>query len=132
MAQTTKIIKQIATAMAVVNTKLTLKEGKFEKTASKINYAFWKFQKQVDLQAKLNEFQQDIDIELCSTDEKGNVLFDEKGRYVFTKENLKARIKAIKELDQKEISFEPYYILPEELGVFSEEELEDLKGVFVP
>lgn len=118
--------------MAVVNTKLTIKDGRFEKTASKINYAFWKLQKQIDLQSKISELQEDIDIEYCSVDEKGNVLLDPNGRYVFTKENLKARIRAIKDLDQKEVFFEPYYIPSEELSVFTAEELLELKGVFVP
>lgn len=50
---------------------------------------------------------EDLRIDLCSVDEKGNVLKDDKGSYVFSKENLKTL--TIKARQLQEFEIEPYF-----------------------
>lgn len=64
----------------------------------------------------------DIRIEFASVDEKGHLLKDEKGEYLFTKENMKLMIKEMRDIENKEIDLnkisvanpkglEPFYFL---------------------
>lgn len=55
---------------------------------------------------KYSDDLEDLRIDLCSVDEKGNVLKDEKG-YVFSKENLKTL--TIKARQLQEFEIEPYF-----------------------
>ena len=43
-----------------------------------------------------NDKLEDLNIEFCSTDEKGNILRDAKGQFLFTKENQRALSKEVK------------------------------------
>ena len=43
-----------------------------------------------------NDKLEDLNIEFCSTDEKGNILRDAKGHFLFTKENQRALSKEVK------------------------------------
>jgi hypothetical protein len=43
-----------------------------------------------------NDKLEDLNIEYCSTDEKGNILRDARGQYIFTKDNQRALSKELK------------------------------------
>lgn len=108
----------------------------------KFNYAKEKLAKQA--QKKIAEFNESIEdkrIELCSVDEKGNILSDEKGNYHFTKENLISLNKFVRDLNNQEFEIEPYFckIIPEGINDIDMEILEGyileactFKGTYPP
>jgi DUF438 domain-containing protein len=53
----------------------------------------------------------DIRIEFASVDEKGHLLKDEKGEYLFSKENMKLMVKAMRDIENKEIQHQPISIV---------------------
>ena len=129
-----KTIKQLNAARVVIDKYLTRDEkGQFDKNKSKINYAVFKFDSKTSIRDIISEQIEDINIEYCSTDDKGNIIHDDKGNKVFNKENLRLRLKALKELDAKEVDFEPYFISKEnyENVITDEDDLQDLKGIFI-
>jgi len=70
---------------------------------------------------KYNEKIKDLSIDFCATNEKGHILRDQHGAYVFTKENERALEKAVKEfLD------EPLVCKFEIVGT------DDTKGLSIP
>lgn len=130
---TKKTIKQLVTARNVIQKYLTVENGKWDKNGSKINYATFKFDKDVPLRSIIEEKAEDIEIEYCSVNDKGNIIHDDKGKKLFTKENLRLKLKAFKEIDNIEIDFEPYYISKEnhENVITDSDDLDDLKGIFI-
>jgi hypothetical protein len=73
------------------------------KNSTKYNRIFKKYQEELF----------DINLEYCEVykegDKKGTIIKDTNGEFVFTKENTKARDKAIKALKASEIEIDPYY-----------------------
>jgi hypothetical protein len=53
----------------------------------------------------------DIRIEFASVDEKGHLLKDDKGEYLFTKDNMKLMIKSMREIENREIEFQQISIV---------------------
>lgn len=51
-----------------------------------------------------NDKLEDLNIEFCSTDERGNILRDHAGQYLFTKENQKLLIAAVRNFMNSEVS----------------------------
>jgi len=75
-----------------------------------------------------NEMIADFNIDFCSTDKDGNIIKDEKGGFVFTKENLKQRNAKVKELLEKTYEFDTRFVeMPDNL---TEEEKEAFSGLF--
>jgi transcriptional regulator of heat shock response len=58
-----------------------------------------------------NEQVEEIRIDNASTDDKGVILKEEKGGYKFGKEGLKKLLNQIKELGEKEFSYEPINVV---------------------
>lgn len=79
------------------------KGGKFEYAAQKLAKKIQKAQED------LFEETEDKRVELASTDEKGNLLKDEKGNFVFTPENLIKLNKFSRGQFKKPIDLEVYY-----------------------
>lgn len=50
-----------------------------------------------------NDKLEDLNIEFCSTDEKGNIVRDARGQYIFTKENQRALGKELKRFMENEM-----------------------------
>lgn len=99
---------------------------------TKLSYAIYKTWKkfQNEIFEKYQEELEDSRIDLCSTDEKGNILKDEKGNYMFTKESLKSLEKTNRELQNKKHDFEPYLATELPDGI-DELLVESLKGIFI-
>lgn len=74
---------------------------------------------------------EDIDYDFAATDKNDHIIRDEKGKFVFTRDKGKERLKAIRKLEAEyeaiEIGFEPYFAKPCErmmdLDLFLVEEL---------
>lgn len=128
-----KTIKQLVTARSTIEKYLTVENGKWDKNSSKINYAVFKFDKDIPLRSIIEEKAEDIEIEYCSVNDKGNIIYDEKGKKLFTKENLRLKLKALKDIDNIEIDFEPYFISKEnyENVITDSDDLDDLRGIFI-
>jgi predicted transcriptional regulator len=99
---------------------------------TKLSYAISKTWKkfQVEVFSKYQDELEDARIDLCSTDEKGNILKDEKGGYLFTKDSLKQLEKTNRELQNKKHDFEPYLATELPDGI-DELLVESLKGIFI-
>lgn len=83
--------------------------SKFSEGETKLSYAIRKVSKSIEKGfKKYNDSLEDARIDFCSTDEKGNVLKDEKGGYVFSKENLKLLTKKNRELLETPFEVESY------------------------
>jgi hypothetical protein len=86
------------------------------------------------LEAAYREKLADLDIEHCSTDERGNILTDGAGRYVYTKDAQRARLKRQREELERllgaVVEVEPYFAtaLPDDL---SDAEREALTGFVI-
>lgn len=130
---TKKTIKQLVNAREVIQKYINFENGKWDKSTSKINYAVFKFDNGVALHNIIKEKVEDIDIEYCSIDDKGNIMYNEKGNKLFTKENLRLKLKALKDIDNIEIDFEPYFISKEnyENIITDSDDLDDLRCIFI-
>lgn len=92
----------------------------------KFEYATEKLEKKIQaVQLGILEDIEDKKIELASTDEKGNLLKDEKGQTVYSPENLIKLNKFSREQFKKEIELEVYYSaeIPNEITEFHREML---------
>lgn len=106
---------------------------------SKLKFTFDKFLKRVTeanrkAQEKFNDKLEDIKIDLCSVDEKGNIIRELIGdslQYKFTKENQKELNKKAKEIQVKELEFEftGLLVCPDNL---TDEQKEVFAGVLIP
>lgn len=128
-----KSVKQIKDFERVIYKYLTVSsDGAWDSGATKFDYAVKKLVSRLSWADKYNEALSDINIDNAQTDEKGSLLRNEKGEYLYTKEGEKARIAAIKSLDDKvQIEFEPYYPTEPPLKPFSDEDVEVLKGFVI-
>jgi len=98
---------------------------------NKLSYAIKKVLKRIDkVQVQINEAMEDLRIDNCNVDEKGNVLRDEKGSYQYTKEGLKALGKGMRELKDAEYELE-IYIATETPEGLTEEQKEAFKGIVI-
>ena len=98
---------------------------------NKLSYAIRKVNKNItSVVESINENIEDLRIEHCSVDEKGNVLKDEKGNYKFSKDGLRALAKAVKELNNKIFEIEPFFAteIPDDL---TEEQKEIFTGLVI-
>lgn len=79
---------------------------------------------------KFNESIEDARIDLCSIDDKNNVIRDDKNGYVFSRDNLKALTKKNIQLRLVEFDIEPYYAtsFPKEL---TEDDIELFIGYLI-
>jgi hypothetical protein len=83
-----------------------------------------------ELAQQYNETIDDINIDLCSTDEKGNIMKDKDGGFVFSKENMKERLKRIKSLDDKIVEMKTVWLNDHtRLGTLDPVLLSELDGV---
>ena len=78
-------------------------KGQDTKVSQKLGKIAKKLTKYVD---EYNEQVEEIRIDNASTDDKGVILKEEKGGYKFSKEGLKKVMKQIKELNEKEFTYE--------------------------
>jgi transcriptional regulator of heat shock response len=78
-------------------------KGQDTKVSQKLGKIAKKLTKYVD---EYNEQIEEIRIDNASTDDKGVILKEEKGGYKFSKEGLKKVMKQIKELNEKEFTYE--------------------------
>ena len=115
-----------------------IKEGeKLEGT--KLKFAYDKFVKRVTdankiAQENFKEKLEDIKIDLCSIDEKGNIIHELMGdslQYKFTKENQKELNKKAREIQIKELEFDftGLLVCPDNL---TDEQKEVFAGVLIP
>lgn len=85
---------------------------------NKLRYALKKVQKN-SLKAleKYNELLEDLRIDHCSVDDKGIVLRNEQGNYLFAKDGLKALVHAQRELILQTVEIQEHLVteLPEKL-----------------
>ena len=104
-----------------------IQEGSVIENA-KFQFALKKLSNQIKKSVKVyNDLMEEKRIDYCSVDEKGNVIKDEKGGYVFTKENLKALTKEAQLLAV--IEFEPFFCY--EQIEYTEEQIELFKGIII-
>lgn len=78
-------------------------KGEDTKVSQKLGKIAKKLTKYID---EYNEQIEEIRIDNASTDDKGVILKEEKGGYKFSKEGLKKVMKQIKELNEKEFTYE--------------------------
>lgn len=78
-------------------------KGQDTKISQKLGKIAKKLEKHVN---EYNEQVEEIRIDNASTDDKGVILKEEKGGYKFSKEGLKNVMKQIKELNEKEFTYE--------------------------
>lgn len=89
------------------------------KEQTKFRYALERMEKRLGPQCEAyTEALADLQIEHAATDENQAILTDEKGNFRYTKDGLRARHKAQKELVEKPVEIEPYLAteVPEDLG----------------
>jgi len=89
----------------VVNQQVKGEDTKVSQKLSKIAKKLEKYANEY------NEQVEEIRIDNASTDDKGVILKEEKGRYKFSKEGLKKVLKQIKELGEKEFIYEPINVV---------------------
>jgi len=111
--------KQLNQAVVTIQNVIANQETKVQKKLFKI------FQK---LKPVLTEYQDEVEVlrlDNASVDEKGILILDEKGNYKFSKEGITKLTKQIKDLGEKEITFEKINVVnPQGLETFTF--LEDL------
>ena len=78
-------------------------KGEDTKVSQKLGKIAKKLEKYVN---EYNEQVEEIRIDNASTDDKGVILKEEKGGYKFSKDGLKKVLKQIKELNEKEFTYE--------------------------
>ena len=97
---------------------------------SKMSYAIKKIGKRLKtIFEYYNEKINEIGINNCSVDDKQNIIKDEKGELVFTKENLIKKNKESKALLSTEVEIEPYICT--EIPELTEEEKEVFEGILI-
>lgn len=111
--------KQLNQAVSSIQAVIANQETKVQKKLFKI------FEK---LKPVLTEYQDEVEVlrlDNASVDEKGILVLDEKGNYKFSKEGITNLTKQIKDLGEKEITFEKINVVnPQGLETFTF--LEDL------
>ena len=111
--------KQLNAAVTSIQNVIGNQETKVQKKLFKI------FEK---VKPVLTEYQDEVEVlrlDNASVDEKGILILDEKGNYKFSKEGITKLKKQIKELGEKEITFEKINVVnPQGLETFTF--LEDL------
>lgn len=111
--------KQLNQAVSSIQAVIANQETKVQKKLFKI------FEK---LKPVLTEYQDEVEVlrlDNASVDEKGILVLDEKGNYKFSKEGITKLTKQIKDLGEKEITFEKINVVnPQGLETFTF--LEDL------
>ena len=111
--------KQLNQAVSSIQAVIANQETKVQKKLFKI------FEK---LKPVLTEYQDEVEVlrlDNASVDEKGILILDEKGNYKFSKEGITKLTKQIKDLGEKEITFEKINVVnPQGLETFTF--LEDL------
>jgi len=102
-------------------------------TDTKVCYAVEKVLRlNKNISSDFQESVADIQIEFCSVDDKGNIIFDEHGRRKFTRENEKNLNKAVKELYNEEIKIKPFYCTDKQwVDSLNEDEKEIFKGIIL-
>jgi transcriptional regulator of heat shock response len=97
--------KQLLELVSNLNNEIRNQQVKGEDTkiSQKLDKIAKKLEKYVN---EYNEQVEEIRIDNASTDEKGVILKDEKGGYKFGKDGLKNVMKQIKELNEKEFTYE--------------------------
>ena len=114
----------------IVNSLISKEE--MENKESKLKYAIQRFNKNVEkIAIKNKEESEEIMVNLASEDEKGNLITNEKGHYSYSKSNEVEKRKKLKQLEDKEDDFEPYFFKDkEQIAKFDLFVQEELKGVF--
>jgi transcriptional regulator of heat shock response len=83
-------------------------KGQDTKVSQKLGKVAKKLEKYVN---EYNEQIEEIRIDNASTDDKGVILKEEKGGYKFSKEGLKKVMKQVKQLTEKEFTYEPINVV---------------------
>jgi len=83
-------------------------KGEDTKVSQKLGKVAKKLEKYVN---EYNEQVEEIRIDNASTDDKGVILKEEKGGYKFSKDGLKKVMKQVKELGEKEFTYEPINVV---------------------
>lgn len=97
--------KQLLELVSSLNNEITNQQvkGAETKASQKLGKIAKKLEKYV---IEYNEQVEEIRIDNASTDDKGVILKEEKGGYKFGKDGLKKVMKQIKELNEKEFTYE--------------------------
>lgn len=83
--------------------------GNIQSPSNQMEYAAHKFLKRGEAIWKgYTEAVEDINQDYCAVDEKGFAILNEKGGIQFTKEGLRLRLGALRELDKRSIEIELY------------------------
>ena len=103
---------------------------------SKFKFAYDKFVKRAQESSKIanekfSESLEDLRIDLCSVDEKGNVIRNEKGELAFTPENTKLLNKRARLIQIKELEFEFNGLLSIPNGL-TQEQKDCFSGILIP
>jgi hypothetical protein len=103
---------------------------------SKFKFVYDKFVKRAQEASKIanekfSELLEDLRIDFCSVDEKGNVIRNEKGELAFTPENTKLLNKKARPIQIKELEFEFNGLLSIPNGL-TKEQIEVFSGVLIP
>lgn len=109
-----KTVKEVIEFFNAASTWANQQDG----VESKLKYAVEKMKRR--LAPIIDDYRdgfEDMRIDFCSEDEKGNVLRDERNNLVFNKEGLRNLNKRNRELLASEAKFDPYFAtqLPEHL-----------------
>jgi hypothetical protein len=104
------IYKNLLELVNNLNNEVVNQQVKGEDT--KVSQKLSKIAKKLEKYAnEYNEQVEEIRIDNASTDDKGVILKEEKGGYKFSKEGLKKVMKQVKELGEKEFTYEPINIV---------------------
>lgn len=103
-----------------------------EKNAErKMGYAIKRLSPRIEkIQQRYQNAREDIQIDCCSTDDKGIILRDDRGEYRFSKSELKRRNKEWQELFESAVEIKPYIAteIPDDL---TDEEREAFAGFVI-
>lgn len=77
------------------------------------------------------EKQNDINIENCSINEKGHIIYDSNNNLTFTKEALRKVNEDNKKLLNESVEFEPYYVSDIKLEELTEGQIEIFTGFII-
>lgn len=125
--QINKTNKEIITFINFAHAYLNANEGE-----SKFKYAVGRMLKRcMTAHEKTQEQIEDINIDNCSEDDRGNIMRDERNQYVFTKPAMKARIGAQRELMRKSVQLEAYISTEPSVSPLSPDEFEICEGFVI-